>query len=59
MSAREKNFYVMAKVDGDIAVTIRATSKKAAIERLKNGDWDDVWNVEFRPVGNVHCEPAQ
>lgn len=55
MSAKEKDFYVMAKAEADIAVTIRATSKRAALERLKNGSWDEVWNVDIRPIGNVHC----
>lgn len=56
MTANEKDFYVMAKAEADIAVTIRATSKKAAMERLKNGSWDEVWDVTIRPIGNVHCE---
>ena len=29
----------------------------AAMERLKNGSWDEVWDVTIRPIGNVHCEP--
>jgi len=43
----------MAEVRGSVAVTIEATSKRAALARLREGDWDDKFDVTLETVGNV------
>jgi SOS-response transcriptional repressor LexA len=52
----EKDYYIMADLQGCVAVTIRARSKRAALERLSNGSWDEVWDVSLKTVGAVHVE---
>lgn len=53
MAARNKRFYVIAEVKGSVHVLIDAPNKTAAIARLKDGAWDDVYDVSLETVGPV------
>jgi len=53
---RNKTFYIHAELRGAVAVSIDAPTKREALERLRNGSWDDVYDVSFDTVGAVHVE---
>lgn len=53
VQAKTKQFVVMAEVRGVVSVIIDATSKRAALARLREGDWDDKFDVSLEPVGAV------
>lgn len=55
--SKKKTYYVIAEVTGSLHVLIDASSKREALARLKEGDWDDKFDVDLKPVGNVQMIP--
>lgn len=48
-----KRYVVSCAIQGVVSVIIDASSQKAAIERLANGDWDDAFDVQLEPIGKA------